>query len=35
MVLSATYGLLENLDLSIALPIIHTEMQTHGSGHDQ
>src|SRR5262245_4291452 len=30
MVLTATYGLLENLDLSIALPIIHTEMNVTG-----
>lgn len=30
VVLTATYGLLENLDLSIALPIIHTEMKLKG-----
>jgi hypothetical protein len=29
-VLSATYGLLDNLDLSIALPIIHTEISLTG-----
>lgn len=29
-VLSATYGILDNLDLSIALPIIHTEIRLKG-----
>ncbi len=30
MVASATFGLLDNLDLSIAIPIIHTEMRVTG-----
>jgi hypothetical protein len=31
VLLSATYGVLENLDLSIALPIIHTRIKAEGT----